>query len=158
VPTAQASPQPPLHPRFLKTGAEWGAATERGLGSLEVTNGTSRDAVAALFLANQPQRAIYVRAGETATLTGIAVGKYSIRFSLGLDWDMGTKKFTFDPSYKQFLDPEDYTEMHGNDGVTAKDVTVTLQPVVGGTARTAAIDAAQFDLSTLVLAGGRGGE
>jgi hypothetical protein len=160
LPVLQPTPERPLHPRSLRTGQEWGVASERGLGSLRIENGTNLDAVVALFDTSssdprEARRAVYVRTSETATITGIAVGTYALKFKLGLDWEEATRSFTFDSSCSEFVDPMTYTETQTNEATFYRVKEVTLQAVPGGNARTKTIDAAQFDLSRLVRVPGK---
>jgi len=139
----------------LPSGTSWDATVERGLGSLRVENGTKRDAVAVLFddsstEAGEAQRAIYVRAGEEATIEEIAPRTYTLRFLLGLDWDDTARGFRDDPKFSEFVKPLRYAEKHEADRVGYSEQRVTLHPVPEGTARTKAIDATKFDLSKLV--------
>jgi hypothetical protein len=145
------TPPRPLHPVSLPTGTQWGIATERGLGSLRVENGTPQDAVAALFdAADAASRAVYVRAHESATIQGIASRTYALRFSLGLDWDETTRAFRYDPSFSQFLKPLEYRETPTENGTVYEESHVTLHAVPGGNARTDRIKALKFNLSGLV--------
>lgn len=142
---------------FLPTGTEWGGALDSGLGSLRVENGTRQDAVAVLFEGGSTtevgtaQRAIYVQAGDTATLKDIAPGAYTLRFSLGIDWSEDAHRFRDSPSYYEFVDTVQFEETRAEDGtVTFHRERVTLHRVRGGNALTSRIDPSKFDLSTLV--------
>ncbi len=146
------APVPPANPRFLTNGTQWGNARARGRGILRIQNGQALDAVGAIFQLNStsPDLAVYVRRHESAELGAIAPGTYAIRFSSGIDWDDGTRRFTYAVAYSQFEQPTVYAETETSGRVSFKKVEVTLHSVPDGRARTLKISAAQFDLSGLV--------
>lgn len=138
----------------LATGTEWSFSTVRGHGVLRIENGTERDAVAALFDigsagAGVAHRAIYVRTGETATMARIAPGTYSLRFSVGFEWDEDRMRFHVNPAFSEFAGDTIYAERRTNDKIIYDEQRVTLHPVVHGTARTESIEPARFDLTLL---------
>lgn len=152
------SPEPivaaPAIPRSLPNGTEWGQAPADGLGILEIDNGTSQDAVAALFGVSVgedvAERAIYIRAGDKATMQHVRAGTYDLRFCHGQDWDEELKSFTFSLSFSEFASPMEFTETEKPDRVLFDKHRVTLHRVVNGNARTRAISSRKFDLRGLV--------
>lgn len=75
-----------------------------GSGALDVDNAAEKsDAVVLLMRDNASVRAVYVRAGESATLGSIAPGTYSIRLMRGTSWT--DDRFLIDLEYAEFLQP-----------------------------------------------------
>ena len=91
-PVATLEPTPPSCPAEAqvrpRSGAELGRPFRGGLGSLRVENGTSLDAAAVLIddVTDVPQRAIFIRSGESGSMTSVPTGRYRLRFQLGSDW------------------------------------------------------------------------
>lgn len=109
-----------------------------GLGQLTVDNGTAQDGVVILTFEEQPFLAAYVRAGESATLTGISDGVYDLYFSTGSDWD--GKQFLANPRRQRFEDPFAFR----TDATTYSIWNVTLHAVEGGTAASDDVAAGDF--------------
>lgn len=113
---------------------------------MRVINGTAADAF--VKLAREPGRdsalLFFVRAGDTATLEGIAEGVYGLRFATdGAAWDpigqavTGGRRFRFDHVF-------DFETVATADGVSYTEHEVTLHPVKSGNATTRRISAADF--------------
>jgi hypothetical protein len=103
-------------------------AGPRGRGRLEITNGADADfAVSAVSGGDpkKPQVTIYVRAGATATITGIS-GTYEVFFKTGADWDDGRRGFTRGCSYEKFEQPFDQSS----------NWRISLEKSIAGNART----------------------
>lgn len=141
---------PPVDPVSLPTGTELGDGGQGGLGTLEVTNGTERDAVAALFIeTGEARRAVYIRAGDRTEVTDVSPGTYVLRFCLGLDWNEDSRRFRYRPAYSEFVERLVFTEEPTGDGIRFSRMSVTLHPVKDGNARTTDASSVQFDLSHL---------
>jgi hypothetical protein len=118
-----------------------GAGGGSGLGKLTIDNGRDVDAVAVLAsLAGTPLRAVYVRAGESFTLTSIGDGSYQLYFTVGEDWDLASGRFTRQPRYVRFEKNLDFQ----TSGLTYTAIKVTLHPVPAGTARTQTVSPDDF--------------
>ena len=116
-----------------------------GLGELSIDNGTQFDGVAVLALSNDaPVRAVYIRSEESFTLEGIRDGVYYLFFTTGEDWDGDEAAFTKNPRFQRFEDPFDFETT--TTGLSSQYTTwsVTLHPVVGGTADTLRVDPDEF--------------
>ena len=116
-----------------------------GLGELTVENGTQFDGVAVLALSNDaPVRAVYIRSGESFTLKSIRNGVYYLFFTTGEDWDGDEAAFTKNPRFQRFEGPFDFETT--TTGLSSQYTTwsVTLHPVVGGTADTLRVDPDEF--------------
>ena len=101
------------------------------------------DAVAVLSRPEEPKiplMAVYIRAGDSHTIRGIIDGVYILNFTLGKNWDEGSKKFTGKAVYQRFKDEFDFNTT--SDQYTTWDVT--LNPVVGGTADTEYLNEDEF--------------
>lgn len=108
-------------------------------GTLEVENGTLSDAVVAMTdVDNQLLASAYIRAGDTYVISEIPDGSHWLFFSSGSDWDGA--RFTSAAGYSKFDDPIPYSTT--SDSSTGW--SITLQPVVGGTAETTYITEESF--------------
>lgn len=130
-----------------------------GLGWLTIINGTAQDAVVKMLplLDNgettAAYRGVYIRSGDSWTIKGVAVGNYKIVFSLGFNWFQDQQSFQQDVSYSQFEKPllfqetESPIETSTERGTKRQfnKATITLNPVVNGTARTTTCDKSVFD-------------
>lgn len=111
-----------------------GGASDTGLGTLNVRNGTGRDAVVVMFQGDRQRRAIYIWADSAAAIPKVAAGSYTARFTSGAWWN--GEEFLKDTTYLEFQRPLVFEETRENDGIAYSDFDLTLQPVVGGNART----------------------
>ncbi|GAA1953676.1 hypothetical protein [Amycolatopsis minnesotensis] len=102
-------PEPADVPAAAERRARNGEIVQRGgpkgRGRLQITNGAESDAVIAAANGDpkNPQASIYVRAGSSATLTGLS-GNYSVYFKTGTDWDGGRRGFTSACKFESFLE------------------------------------------------------
>lgn len=117
-----------------------------GHGELTVENGTSEDAVIRLCMVSTDQtvRWFSVQAGNSARMTGIPEGAYRLMYTLGLDWSDPEDSFRWHPSYDQFERLLQYSEQQDGDGVRYHEISVTLNPVIGGNVHTLAISREKF--------------
>ena len=142
TPTPKPTPTPTSPPRRLSTGTFIKQTVPLdGDGELEIDNGTSLDAVAVFTtLTDQVVFAVYVQAQSKFTVSGIRDGTYKLFFMLGEDWDEKGARFTRKVRRAVFEDNFPYTTTE----TTATVWSVTLHPVVGGTAETEDINEAEF--------------
>ncbi len=131
--------------RWPSNGTELTKAAGKGLGELKVSNGTAHDAVVILLRSNarKADRALYVRAGDTAILHAIRAGTYTTKFAAGTEWDTVRRRFC-NATYSEFTEPVDFTEVPSADGTTYSTWELTLHPTVGGTAKIERSDSAGF--------------
>jgi hypothetical protein len=117
-----------------------------GHGTLAVTNGNLQDA--AVILADQADqgddRLMYIRSGQQATMTGILPGQYRIKFQIGKGWDKRAEQFLCVTSTDVFDKTKSFTEEERANGIEFSRLSITLHKVVGGNARTSAIDHRAF--------------
>ncbi|MFA6554276.1 MAG: hypothetical protein WCS89_02095 [Candidatus Paceibacterota bacterium] len=116
-----------------------------GDGQLLIKNGTSHDAVAKLLRNGTSIFTVYVRAENTYTITNISDGKYLLAFMQGVDWDTVNKTFVKSANSQSFDDIFDITTTEDSQYVKYSKFTITLNPVIGGTAETSYMDPAQFN-------------
>jgi len=118
----------------------------KGLGVLEVQNGTNEDAVLSLYDsdADETIREVYVQARHSVRMKGIPEGTYQLVYTAGLDWDGSEAIFRCDPDYAQFERGFAFTEKRDQEGIQYHSITVTLHPVVGGNTRTKRISRQEF--------------
>lgn len=130
-----------------RSGAELGSRYRGGLGELRVANGTDADAVAVL-IDNQselPRRAIFIRSGESGTMTSVPSGRYRLRFQLGSEW-LAERRFCRPRRTSEFDSAFDFDEVESAGGIRYSVHKVTLHPVPEGTARTHVVPDQRFEL------------
>lgn len=145
---ANTSAAPDLTPGFsLPTGTiiKKHSAYLQGEGELTIKNGTDYDAVAKLISGTQTSGtsvlSVYIKAQSTYTMQSISDGIYWLAFAQGTDWDPAGQKFNRNAHAQAFAETFDFETTDRQYSAWS----VTLNPVAGGTARTAEVDAAQFD-------------
>ncbi len=126
-----------LPPRSLPTGTELGPLPLRAaLGKLTIQNGRDVDAVVRLVEAQYQRmisRSVYIRAGDSVTLSHIAVGHYRLQFALGYAWDKARHDFLCRADHLQFRRILDFDELPDAQGTHYTTMQFTLHPVLGGT-------------------------
>jgi hypothetical protein len=118
-----------------------------GRGSLRISNGTESDAVAKLVdsTTGKTYRLVYVRASSVANVGSIGSGSYLLKFSLGFDFDKSSGKFLRAQSFTKFDEIMNFVETRNGNEVRWNDHEVTLNPVIGGNARTSRISESEFE-------------
>lgn len=118
-----------------------------GLGTLRISNGTGRDATVKVVNVSTGKllRWVYIRSSYETTLRGISPCSCIVRFAIGSDWDRRSLRFHNHRSYSQFDDSLDFTETKIANRIQYATFEITLQPVVGGTAKTQEISEVQFE-------------
>ena len=115
-----------------------------GDGELEVQNGTDQDAVVSLSQAGSTILSVYVTAGQTTTVAGIPDGAYDLFFNSGAGWDEQLRTFTRACEFSRFDDPTEFVTTDTAGGIQYTIHTITLQPVIGGTADVSKVDPEAF--------------
>ncbi len=118
------------------SSTELGAKYRNGLGRIKVSNGTERDAVAVLNdeRADQPRRAIYIRAREDGQITSIPVGVYRLKFQFGDSWLKSAAHFCEPTGSSVFSEKFTFDEKTVESGTHYDTFTVTLHAVLAGNA------------------------
>ena len=111
-----------------------------GRGELSIENGTDLDALVTLSLGGKAARAVYVRSSSSTELQGIADGTYDIFVAQGDGWNKDLRRFTESPDYAKFEEPAPFQTVRESDAIRYTRLSITLQPVVGGDARTVPVD------------------
>jgi len=113
------------------------------------------DAVGVLASSRKPKIpliAVYIQSKDSFTVEGIKDDMYTLYFTLGEDWDSDMKKFTRKTTYARFEDQLEFKTTRTATGIRYTVFTVTLHPVIGGTAGTKPVSEADFpDLNWGVL-------
>ncbi|MDB4984730.1 MAG: hypothetical protein JWM20_909 [Patescibacteria group bacterium] len=114
-----------------------------GSGRFTIKNGTSDDAVVKLVdnSANTSIYSVYLKANSNYTVESILDGNYKVIFTSGKNWDASSNKFLVSPDYEKF---EDILNFETTDDQLTH-YSLTLNPVVGGTAETATINPSEFN-------------
>lgn len=147
------APEPKRDPVSLKNGTvlSQNSFFLKGLGKLDIDNGTDSDAVAKLVntLNNKSVFTVYIKANSKYTISNVRDNVYELVFSMGSDWDKTTKKFLVNSGYEKFDDSFDFTTNRYSDGeyehTQYTHFNVTLNPVVNGSAKTSEVNPAEFD-------------
>jgi hypothetical protein len=116
-------------------------------GALTVINGTKQDAFVKLVepLSRTLIAAFFVKSGTTLTQEQIPDGTYNVLFVLGKGWNSQTQSFTKGKRFAKFDKSLNFTTAQIANGVQYKVFKITLNPVVGGNARTSGINEQDFN-------------
>jgi hypothetical protein len=115
-----------------------------GNGRLTVDNGGGHDAVLTLVRGKTKLTSFYVRKGRKATVRGVPDGTYRVFFTGGVDWDKATRAFTRDCSFERFENTVAFRTVRSATLIQYSTWTITLQPVIGGNAKTSEVDPDSF--------------
>lgn len=132
-----------IEPVRLPTGSYIVRELTGGKARLEVENGLDLDAVLVLSSSAEPSIplvAVYIQSGDSFTVRKIEGGTYVLYFALGEGWDNDSKKFIGETIYQQFEDEFDFVSKSRSYTIW----TVTLHPVIGGTAGTEFLSEGEF--------------
>ncbi|MHB1160834.1 MAG: hypothetical protein ACYC3V_10970 [Chloroflexota bacterium] len=140
-PSPTAAPVQPTPASNLRptTGTFLRDTTRNGSSKLVLSNGQSLDAVAVLTTpTDTPLVSVYIRAGDSFTLTGIRDGDYQLYFVVGEDWDNVSSGFTRNADYARAegLLTFRYAQYAG--------VSITLHSVPQGNTGVRSLDPDQF--------------
>jgi hypothetical protein len=145
-------PQPPLPPpRRLANGTIISGQPLKGNGRLTIDNGTSRDAVIKIVdsKTSHALEAFYIQGQNQVSIGQIPDGDMIIYFASGMDFDPVHRGFTREKGFSRFVDTLPFTT---SVAITASGTqsesttfTITLHPVVNGTAKTNTVDEADFE-------------
>ena len=112
---------------------------------LKATNGLSSDAVLKLRdIAGHSVMSFYIKSGSQATINNVPEGTFTIEFSTGREFSKECG-FLSDRTSSRFVDAGIFeTKIEGNYRYNSV-IEITLNPVVGGTAKTLSLDDTVFD-------------
>ena len=143
VPTIPKTPY-----RYLPNGTVLfkSSSSFGGPGILTISNGSGSDAVIKLITSGGKKvYSVYIRANNSYSIKNIDDGIYRLLFSFGSDWDSSQKKFLVNQSAQSFDDTFDFQATRDESGVEYDNISITLNPVVGGNATANPIDPTTFD-------------
>ncbi len=92
----------------------------------------------------KPAISVYVRKGRTYTVKGVSDGSYAVFFSGGAGWDGAARAFGRNCTFSRFEDPLRFRTTRDARGIYWQNYRITLQPVIGGAARTDEVDPDNF--------------
>ena len=132
-----------------QNGTEFGPGPSRGRSSVLFRNNGSQNIVGKISsLASSDgrgdDRLIFIRPFKSATLQQVQSGRYLIRFCEGTQWNATAATWFFDPMCQQFEDTADLRTTKDEKAVHWHNVELTIEPVMGGTAKTKPITPDQF--------------
>ncbi len=145
-PSASPPPVAKLGIRPL-SGTELCRRHGSGLGRVRIDNGTGYDAVALLVdcATDSARRAIFIRAGEAASINSVSPRRYHLRFQLGSDW-LAERRFNRVLGTSEFDEVLDFKETEQDGATNYHTFEVSLQPVPQGNALTHEIPDERFEL------------
>lgn len=100
----------PRNPLRLENGhLIAGLSTKDGKGSIEIRNENDTDALVILtsLPSHQVYRAVFVLKESQLVLDKVAKGSYDVYVHAGLDWEVGKKRFKWEPKSFKFVEPLD---------------------------------------------------
>lgn len=118
-----------------------------GRGTLDISNGTSTDAIAKLVdvRTSKTLQKIYIRANSNLTVKNIKVGNYFLKFSLGSGYIPETEKFQSSQSFSRFDEPFNFEEKREDSRIVWNTYSITLNKVLYGNAKSSSIDENDFE-------------
>lgn len=113
-----------------------------GYGTLKIDNGSSSDAVVALFDVGLDRvvRRAYIRANQIGKLIAIPPGNYYARFAFGSAYSSNKRIFCSLHAASEFDRPLDFVEFEDDDSYHYSANSITLHKTITGNARTHKID------------------
>ncbi|GAB3419729.1 hypothetical protein GCM10027569_47020 [Flindersiella endophytica] len=135
---------PKAQNRRLSNGTFVRPGNRSGRGRLEIDNGTESDTIITLAKGKSAAFTVYVRSGAKFTVKGVKDGSYTIYYSIGEDWDAGSKSFTRNCGFKKFDDIAVFKTVYGGGYVQTTVQQIGLQPTVGGNATTTDVDPSEI--------------
>lgn len=115
-----------------------------GRGVLEINNGTSYDAVVTLAAGGPATHKVYVHNGATARIKSIPDASYTIYVEQGTGWDDNLAKFTADTQSSRFDSAATFVTERKKGSIQYTEFSITLHPVVDGTAEVLEVDPASI--------------
>ena len=115
-----------------------------GRGTLTIDNGGDSDAVITLAKGKHPVISVYVRKDKKYKVTGVGDGSYKVYFTGGADWDGQARRFSRKCAFQQFDDKLNFRTTRTATEIRWSTWQVSLQPVLGGTARTSDVDPGDY--------------
>jgi DnaJ domain len=120
--------------------------TSHGPHVLKTTNGLSSDAVVKLRdMTGHTVLSFYVKSGSQASINNVSEGQFTIEFGTGYDFSKDCGYFLRDNTYSRFVDSAIFETKTEGDYRYNSVIEITLNPVVGGTAKTESLDDITFD-------------
>jgi hypothetical protein len=130
--------------RRLSNGSFVRSGSRGARGALTIDNGGSDDSVITLALGKRPVYSVYVRKDKKYEVTGVRDGTYRVFYTTGEDWDAGTKSFSRSCDFERFEDSLKFRTTYSATLIRWSKWRISLQPVVGGTARTSPVAPGDF--------------
>ena len=113
-----------------------------GAGELSINNGSDSDAILKLvnIATNKSVLTVYIKARSVYDIAKISDGNYKVLFNLGNDWNDQLKAFNQNSGYEVFEENLDFLTTN----TKYSTFSITLNPVVGGDARTSDVKPEDF--------------
>jgi hypothetical protein len=130
--------------RRLGNGSFVRRETLNGRSSLEISNGSPRDAVVTVVRGGAKAFSVYVRKKAKFKVRGVRDGNYKVFFTHGVDWDGKNRAFTRECSFERFQRTVKFKTTFTATQIRWHDWRITLHTVSGGNARTSPVDPDDF--------------
>lgn len=130
--------------RRLGNGSFVRRGTLSGRSSLQIHNGSSRDAVVTLVRGKSKKLSVYVRKKAKYKVNGVPDGSYKVYFTHGVDWDRAKRSFTRECSFERFQESVRFETVVTATRIRWHDWRITLHAISGGNARTSGVDPDDF--------------
>jgi hypothetical protein len=111
-----------------------------GRNAFKVKNGTTKDAVVTLVRGKTKAISVFVRAKSTATVDDVRDGTYRIYYTSGYRFSTSKGRFAKSALYRRFDKQAKFTSTETRSTI----VTLTLNVVKGGNARTVGVNPNDF--------------
>lgn len=130
--------------RRLRTGQFLRKENLNGRSSLQIDNGSSRDAVVTLMRGKTKAFSVYMRKKSKFKVRGVRDGSYKIFFTHGVDWDGKQRAFTRTCSFERFEKSVKFKTTYTSTQILWHDWRITLHAISGGNAPTDPVDPDDF--------------
>ncbi|MEU4831019.1 hypothetical protein [Streptosporangium sp. NPDC023615] len=130
--------------RRLSNGSFIASESRSGRGSLELRNGSPRDAVVVMVRGGRKVVSVYVRKKAKFKIQGVRDGNYKIYYTFGEDWDSKARTFTRKCDFEQFGKSVRFTTTRTATHIRWSVWTITLHSVIGGNVKPKKINPGDF--------------
>ncbi|GAA3426178.1 hypothetical protein GCM10018953_33610 [Streptosporangium nondiastaticum] len=130
--------------RRLPNGRYVRSESRTGRGYLELRNGNRQDAVVVVVRGKKKVVTVYVRKKSKFKVRGVRDGSYKVYYTLGDDWDSRARTFTRSCAFERFEKALRFRTTYTATQISWKNWTLTLNPVVGGNARSRRVKPGDF--------------
>jgi hypothetical protein len=127
------------------SGTEFGTGAGRGHSTVLFRNNGDHNVLGKIWSVDgrSHDRLIFIEPFKSATMKRVRSGRYLIHFCTGTNWDWASAQFS-DAACQEFEDGADLRTSEDEKGMYWHNFQLTIEPVIGGTAKTKVILPSQF--------------